>query len=132
MALLVPNSSEEIMINYILNRDLPEGLVIHLYSNNIIPQETDTITNYVQVSGGGYAAIGLIAGSWTILPGTPTSAEHVEVVWTFNGAVGNVYGYYVTRVTGLELMWAERFSNGPFNIQTSGDEIRVTPRLTLE
>lgn len=132
MALLVPNSAEEIMINYILNRDLPEGLVIHLYSNNIIPQETDTITNYVEVTGGGYASIGLTAGLWTILPGTPTSAEHTEVVWTFNGAVGNVYGYYVTRVTGLELMWAERFSNGPFNIQTNGDEIRVTPRLTLE
>ena len=132
MALLVPNSAEEIIINYILNRDLPEGLVIHLYSNNIIPQETDTITNYVEVSGGGYASIGLTAGNWTIIPGTPTSAEHTEVVWTFNGAVGNVYGYYVTRVTGLELMWAERFSNGPFNIQTNGDEIRVTPRLTLE
>lgn len=132
MALLVPNLSEEIMINYILNRDLPEGLVIRLYSNNIIPQETDTITNYVEVVGGGYASIGLVAGNWTILAGTPTSAEHTEVVWTFTGAVGNVFGYYVSRLTGLELMWAERFSNGPFNIQTNGDEIRVTPRLTLE
>ena len=59
MALLVPNSAEEIMINYILNRDSPEGLVIHLYSNNIIPQETDTITNYVEVSGVSFYRISL-------------------------------------------------------------------------
>lgn len=120
------------MIQYILNVDTPEGLVIHLYSNNIIPTETDVVANYTEVVGGGYSSIGLTAGSWITIPGTPTSAEHTEVTFTFNAAVGNVYGYYVTRVTGLELMWAERFSNGPFNIQTSGDEIRVTPRLTLE
>ncbi len=120
------------MIQYILNIDAPEGLVIHLYSNNIVPTEIDVVANYTEVVGGGYSSIGLTAGNWVVVPGTPTSAEHTEVVFTFNAAVGNVYGYYVTRVTGLELMWAERFSNGPFNIQTSGDEIRVTPRLTLE
>ncbi len=132
MALLVPNSAEQIIIEYILNIDLPEGLVIHLYSNNIIPLETDTVTNYIEVAGGGYSSISLVAGNWTIIAGTPTSAEHTEVVFSFTGAVGNVFGYFVTRTTGGELMWAERFSNGPFNIQTSGDEIRITPRLTLE
>lgn len=132
MTLVVPNSAEQIMIQYILNIDAPQGLVIHLFANNIVPTEIDVVANYNEVSGGGYSSIGLIAGSWVTIPGTPTSAEHTEVIFIFNAAVGNVYGYYVTRDTGFELMWAERFSNGPFNIQTSGDEIRVTPRLTLE
>ncbi len=132
MALVVPNAAEQIILQYILNIDLPEGLVIHLYSNNIVPLEVDTVTSYVEVVGGGYSSISLVAGNWTIIAGTPTSAEHTEVVFLFTGAVGNVFGYFVTRVTGGELLWAERFSNGPFNIQTSGDEIRITPRLTLE
>lgn len=132
MALTVPNSAELIIIQYVLNVSTPEGLVLHLYSNNILPQETDTISNYIEVTGGGYASVSLVAGNWNIVAGTPTTAEHSEVVFTFTGAVGNVYGYFVTRTTGGELFWSERFTNGPFNIQTNGDEIRVTPRLTLE
>lgn len=132
MALVVPNSAEQIIIQYILNISTPEGLVVHLYSNNILPQETDTISNYTEVVGGGYSSISLVAGNWTVVPGTPTTAEHTEVIFSFTGAVGNVFGYFVTRVTGGELFWAERFSNGPFDIQTPGDEIRITPRLTLE
>lgn len=130
--LIVPNSAEEIIIKYILNVSTPQGLIIHLYSNNILPQETDTIATYTEVTGGGYAQVALTAGNWVVVAGTPTTAEHTEIIFVFTGAVGNVYGYYVTRATGNELFWSERFSNGPFDIQTSGDEIRVTPRLTLE
>ena len=132
MALLVGNTAEAIMLGNILNKSASENLVIHLYSNNRTPIESDVIGDYTEVTGGGYAQQNLTAGSWTITPGAPTAGEHPQITWTFTGAVGLVYGYYVTRATGGELMWAELFTNGPFDIQNVNDEIRVTPRLTLE
>ena len=135
MALVVPNDSEAIMLRYITNNDAPENLVIRLYSNNFTPIETSVVGNFTEVTGGGYAQMSLIAGSWTIITGNPSQAEHTEITWTFTGATGdggNVFGYYVVRAVGGELMWAERFSNGPFVITVNGDEIKVVPRLTLE
>lgn len=132
MALVVPNNSEVIMLQYILNIQNPENLVMRLYANNIVPDEGSTLATFIEASGGGYNSINLVSGSWSIIAGSPSQAEHTELVWTFTGSVGPVYGYYVTRSSGGELMWAERFTNGPFNINTNGDEIRITPRLTLE
>ena len=135
MALVVPNASEVIMLNYILNIDAPENISIRLYANNVIPDENSTIATFVEVANGlGYTngGISLTPGSWSVISGNPSQAEHTEVTWTFTGAAGNIYGYYITRDTGGELMWAERFTNGPFNITTNGDEIKITPRLTLE
>ncbi len=135
MALVVPNGSEVIFLNYILNIDAPENISIRLYSNNVIPTESSTVATFIEMSNGlGYLTGGqsLTPGSWSIISGNPSQAEHTEMTWTFTGAAGLVYGYYVTRDTGGELMWAERFSNGPFNITTNGDQIKITPRLTLE
>lgn len=135
MALVVPNSSEVIMLNYILNIDAPENISILLYANNVIPDENSTVATFTEVANGlGYTTGGqsLTPGSWSVISGNPSQAEHTEVTWTFTGAAGNIYGYYVTRDTGGELLWAERFTNGPFNITTNGDEIKITPRLTLE
>lgn len=132
MALLVPNGAEDIMLQYIVNKDTPEDLIIRLYSNDVTPSESDTVGTYTEVTGGGYAAITLVPANWTITPGTPTNGEHVQVTFSFTGGVGNVYGYYVTRQVGGELMWSERFSNAPFPINNNGDEIRITPRFTLE
>jgi len=135
MALVVPNASEVIMLNYILNKDAPENISILLYANNVIPDENSTVATFTEVANGlGYTTGGqsLTPGSWSVISGNPSQAEHTEVTWTFTGAAGNIYGYYVTRDTGGELLWAERFTNGPFNITTNGDEIKITPRLTLE
>lgn len=135
MALVVPNASEVIMLNYILNKDAPENISLLLYANNVIPDENSTEATFTEVASGlGYTTggISLTPGSWSVISGNPSQAEHTEVTWTFTGAAGNIYGYYVTRDTGGELLWAERFSNGPFNITTNGDEIKITPRLTLE
>lgn len=132
MALVVPNGSEAQMLNYILNKTTPEDLTIRLYSNDITPGETDVVGTYTEVTGGGYSSISLTPASWTVTPGNPSSGEHTQVTWTFTGSVGLVYGYYITRDSTSDLFWAERFTSGPFNIQNNGDEIRVTPRLTLE
>lgn len=132
MTLLVPNGSEQIMLEAFLNKTAPQDLVLRLYSSDTTPSESDTEATYTEVTGGGYSAANITAASWTITPGNPTTAAYPEVTFAFTGAVGNVYGYYVTQVTSGSLMWAERFTNGPFNIQNNGDEIKITPQITLE
>ena len=132
MTLVVPNVSEVIILEYILNKKVPVELDIKLYVNDIIPAETDTVSTYVEASGSGYTTKQLVSGSWSISPGNPSSSEHPQVTWVFTGALGNVYGYYIVRRSDGDLMWAERFTNGPYDVQISGDEVRVTPRLTLE
>jgi hypothetical protein len=132
MTLVVPNSAEVLILEYILNKSAPTDLDIKLYSNDVTPAETDTVATYTEVSGGGYAAQQLTPGSWSISPGNPTTSEHTQVTWTFTGSAGLVYGYFVVRRTGGELLWAERFTNGPYNITLADDKIKITPRLNLE
>jgi hypothetical protein len=133
MALVVPNSAEGFILGYIVGTDTPEALTIRLFGNDYTPTEIDTVAAYTEVTGGGYAGISLSSLNWTITDGDPSLAEHTQVSWTFDAtaaSVGNVYGYYVTRDTSSDLVWAERFTNGPYNIQTENDQIRITPRLT--
>jgi hypothetical protein len=132
MTLLVPNASEVIMMENFLNKTAPQNLVLKLYSSNTTPAETDTVAAYTELSGGGYADIDLVAANWTVTPGNPTSAVYPEQTFTFTGAAGNVYGYYVVQAVSGALMWAERFTNAPLNIQNNGDEIRITLQITLE
>lgn len=132
MPLLVPNPSETTMLEAILNKVAPQNLVLRLFTNNVTPGETDLAATYTEASGNGYAAQNLTAASWTVAEGAPTEATHPEMTFTFTGALGNVYGYYVTQATSGKLMWAERFTGAPFNIANNGDQIRVTPKLALE
>ena len=132
MAYAVPNNSEVYMLEYILNKAAPQNLDIRLYTNNVTPSETDTAATYTEAVGGGYALIQLTPASWNIVAGAPSLATHTQVSWTFTGAVGDIYGYFITRRTTGELMWAEIFNNGPYPVNNNGDEIRITPRLSLE
>jgi len=132
MTLLVPNAAEVIIMENFLNKTAPQDLVIKLYSSDTTPAETDTVATYTETSGGGYSDETLVAANWTVTPGAPTSASYPEVVFAFTGAAGNIYGYYIVQAVSGDLVWAERFTNGPFNVQNNGDEIKVTPNITLE
>lgn len=135
MALLVPNASEGTMLEYILNKTAPTDLVIRLFMNNITPAETDVLATYTEAVFVGYTPLVMAGVDWTITPGAPTEAVGTQQVFTAGGPGLPVliYGYYMTRTgpTGL-LMWAERFTTGPFNLQSAGDEIKVTPKFTGE
>lgn len=132
MTLLVPNASEVIMLEAFLNKTAPQDLVLKLYSSDTTPSETDTELTYTETTGGGYANVALTAASWAVTPGNPTNAVYPEIIFAFTGIAGNVYGYYVVQSVSGKIMWSERFTNGPFNIQNSGDEIKVTQQIALE
>lgn len=131
MALLVPNASEERFLKAMLNHTAQnENPVLQLFSSNTTPGETDTIATYTLVSSNfDNSTYTLTGGSWTVTNG---SASYAQQTFTATGAAGNIYGYVVKRATGGELLWAERFTDAPYNIQNVGDQIKITPAITLD
>lgn len=132
MAVLVPNNGEGDALKYILNFASPENLVLRLFTSNTTPAETDTAATYTEATGFGYAAISLTASSWVITEGAPSTAAFPLQTFTFTGGLGAVYGYYLTRASSGRLFFAERFTDGPYQIVNNGDQVKVTLNLTLD
>jgi hypothetical protein len=133
MALLVPNNGEKIILEYLVNKvTAQEDLVLRLFTSNTTPGETDTASTYTEATGNGYSAITLTGASWTVSGTAPTEASYAEQTFTFTGALGNVYGYYMTRASTGDIVLAERFTTAPFNIQNNGDQIKITPKITCD
>lgn len=133
MALLVPNGGEVIALSLLVNKiAAAENVVLRLFTNNKTPAEADVVGDYTEAAGNGYAAITLTGANWTVTGGAPTSAAYAQQTFTFSGALGNVYGYYMTRAGSGDLVYAERFTDGPYNIVNNGDQIKITPQITAE
>lgn len=129
MSLVVPDASELRLLEAMLKTD---AKTLHLFTNDLTPSAANTVTSYVEMSGLGYAAKPLSGEGWTAntLSGEAVGS-HAQQTWTFgNGTPIAVYGYYVTDSSG-ELLWAERFNAAPKTVQYAGDQISITPRLTL-
>ena len=73
------------------------------------------------------------SSAFNLTPGAPTSAAYAQQTWTFTGALttnATVFGYYVTRVTDLDLILAESFTS--FTPANNGDLINLTPAITAD
>lgn len=133
MTLLVPNNGEGDALEYFVNKSAPQNLVLRLNTNNITPAETDVAGSYTEAAGNGYGAITLTGASWNApSEGAPTEITYAQQTFTFTGALGNVYGYYMTRASSGRIALAERFTDGPYNIQNNGDQIKITPKITAD
>lgn len=131
MAVVFTDAAEVVALRNYVNNTAPETLVVRLYSNNKSPNKLDLVSDYVEVVGNGYAAETLTPADFVFSAGDPASAAYPQVTFTFSGAAGNVFGYFVTRATTGDLQFANRFSNAPINIANNGDEIRITLTITL-
>lgn len=133
MSLIVTNVQEQA----VLTTFLTPALTMRLYSNDKTPSGNDSVADYTEVIGGGYANKPLTFANWAITPGAPTIALYNAVQsWVFTGptnAPGTVYGYYITRNSDGLLMYAERFPSGslPFS-PIVGSVVRITPKITCE
>jgi hypothetical protein len=126
----IVNQGEAIMLEALISKTAPQSLVLRLFTNNVTPSIGDTEGSYTEAAGNGYSAAPLTASSWTTSGTAPTQVQYPQVTFTFSGPVGNVYGYYLTQGVSGKLVAAERFANGPYNIQNDGDQIKVTPTIT--
>ena len=128
MAMLFPSVGKKRVLEKFL-KDTENALTLRLYSNDVTPGNTDVAGTYTEVSGGGYAAVALASGDWTISNATPSVASGAQKSFAFTGAAGNVYGYYVTDADGT-LVFADRFGSVR-TINYSGDTIKITPTINL-
>jgi len=94
----------------------------------VTPTEQFTPADFIEVTGGGYTSLSLTGSSWTV---DSSSAVYAQQTWEFTGSVGNVYGYYVTTADNTSVIFAEKFDDGPYNVATTGDTIRVTLNILI-
>lgn len=122
------------MLEALVNKTAPQTLVLKLFKSNTTPAESHTEADYTEADFTGYSSLTLTGASWTASGSAPTQIAYAEQ--TFTSSAGsqnqNVYGYYVVQAVSGKLIWAERFSNGPYNIANSGDQIKVTVNFTLD
>ncbi len=134
MALLVTNEGEGIVAEAFLNKVAPQDLKLKLFKNDYTPVDASTAGSFTEADFLGYVAANLAATSWTVTTGAPTTLAYPQV--TFASTAGtqnqNVYGYLVTQVTSGKAIWAERFSDGPYNVTNSGDQIKVTLNMNVK
>ena len=132
MALVFLAQGEQIALEALVNKTAPQTLILRLYTNNYTPVEASTEANFTEASGFGYASVSLTPASWTASGSDPTQLAYPQVTFTFTGALGNVYGYYLTQTTSGKAVWAEIFSDGPYNMNNNGDQIKVTVQITQD
>lgn len=132
MALKVPQSGRKIALGAMLNKTAPQDLTLKLFKNNVTPGDTDTAATFTESDFTGYAAINLTAANWTITDANPESAAYPQQTFTSSAAqvVQQAYGYFVVQVTSGLLVYAERFTDGPYPISNNGDNVKVTPTIT--
>lgn len=133
MALLFPQNGEVVALSYLTNKvTTTENLVLRLFQNNITPAATDTAATYTQATFTGYASVTLTGASWTVTAGNPSTATYAQQTFTSsaNQATQQIYGYYLVRASSLDIVYAERFSDGPYPITNNGDAIKITPTVT--
>jgi hypothetical protein len=133
MALLVPDVGEVELLSRMLNLNSPDDVVLHLYTNDKTPAEGDVLGDYTESTATGYAAETLTGSSWSVsTTGGTTTGEYPQVTFTYEAAEPDIYGYYVTNNAEDTLLWAERFSDGPYAIPSGGGSVKITPKIELE
>ena len=135
MTLVIPDQGEEALIDLILS----VGYTLRLFKNDVTDGlsaaqiEALTEADFTEADFTGYSAKALTGGSWVVASGDPCAGEYALQGFTASAdqSAQIVYGYYVTLTAGGgELRWFEEFS-APVTVQSNGDTIRVTPRITL-
>lgn len=121
-------------LNRTLNGTFPaqgHNLTLHLFTNEVTPDEA---TTYTEAAGGGYAAIPLTEGNWTVsVVNNIAQGAYAAQTFTFTGALtGNagIFGYYVTNAAGT-VVAAERLAAAGttpwFTPSANGQTVTVTP-----
>jgi len=132
MSLVVPDTAEVRLLEYIVNKTSPTNLVLHLYGNNLdLSTDSFTTGNFTEISAAGYAPVTLSGSSWTASTSSGISSAVYNTGITFNFTVGvDVQGYYVTN-TSNQIMWAEEFPGAPFTLPSTGGDIAIRPQIQL-
>jgi hypothetical protein len=142
MAGIIPNEGEKILLEAMVGKTAAGNLKLKLFTNNYTPAHDDVIADYTEMGAvQGYTEKTLTPAGWNAgVEGTgigTSSAnkayiEYPQQTFTADGTGGaqTVYGYVIMNDAETKVIAAERFSS-PQTYATSGDSIKITPKLTL-
>lgn len=137
MTLVFCSSGESRVLDLFLNKAAQEDYMIGLFTNSWLPGKPTAITSLVEISAGsgGYAKATLPnPSSWLVVASNANGlaeATYPQRSWTFTMSLGNVHGYFLVGSTSGRLIYAEKFSDGPYSIVRSGDIVNITPRILV-
>ena len=108
-----------------------DGLVYHLFTNDVSPSLEDDVSTYTEANWSGYSPITVVQDDFVIQQVEQhvggIQAGQIAFYNTSNDAV-DVWGYFVTDPTSTYLLASAAFDNGPLSIPVGGYQF-VTPQL---
>lgn len=133
MSLLVPTEGEIIALQRLVNKGPFNDPVLKLYTNDKTPADGDILSEYTELDKAGYSARTLTGANWTITAagGATGYAEFAQITFTLTGQC-TAYGYMISNAGETGCMWAEKFSDGPYEIPSGGGSIKITPKIEAE
>lgn len=134
MALVLPNQGEQLALEALVGKTAGQNLILKLYQNNYTPIEASTESNFTVATFTGYTDQTLTASSWAFTGADPSHVDYPQCTFTSTAGSQNqpIYGYYLVQVSSGKLVWAEKFTDGPYTIVNNGDAIKITPVITAE
>lgn len=101
-------------------------LILRLFDG--YEENRDGLPTINEVNGGGYKPVALTLSDWDIQKGSPAIATSAVREFRFDGTGGQtrVLGAYITDASG-EIVWLNKFPDGPIPIGRRGDIIPVRP-----
>jgi len=130
MAILVPNTAEKRLLDKMI-KESDEDYLLKLFKNDLIPDATTVLGDFVEADFTGYSAKTLLRTDWddAITVDKKAETNHAEQSWTCSGACNIIYGDYMVGKTSGELLWTNRFSTP--KVLDVGDELKIAPKFTL-
>ena len=130
MAFALPSVGELLLLKYVLNHTVPDNARLHLYSNEREPSDDDVLSSYTECTAAGYASMSLNGSLWTFATAAgTTTASYPTRTFTFTTSA-TVNGYYMTNNAATQLIFAESFDDGPYEIVGTG-YVAVDPGVRL-
>lgn len=103
-------------------------LTARAFVNDFTPTTASVAGNFIEASGGGYAAIALNAADYTVeIVGDIATMTHAPIVFTFTGGLtdaASIYGCYITDSTGV-VIFAQRAAVS-FTPDAAGEQYGAT------
>lgn len=131
MAFVTTNLGEVLLLKYMLGQSTADNVRLHLYTNNLTPAATDSLSMYTESVASGYSVKELPGAAWTYgTVSSTSSASYARQTYTYSTSE-TVYGYYITNQGVSTLIWAERFTGAPFQVPSGGGTIDIDPKLQL-
>ncbi len=114
--------TNDLMLARMLKLVLDRPLVLRLYD-----AAGGTEKDLREISGGGYKPLALTPADWSIISGSPVTAEGAVREFRFDGTKSlEALGSYLTLANG-DILWVKPFTDGGIKVGRRGDIIPVRP-----